>query len=244
LNRRGNPSSKEGKTAPARPVGPAALGPPASATPTSSSRLSRVLISSRRFADLLLLGVTTTELVILFYLTPNFELADWIYVLQHVVVLGIALTRPAPLAQDRSVASAAAVVVAYSYSYAQVIYLNWAPGNPAWETAGLVLVSLAAVLSLASLLTLGRRFGIRPALRGVATEGPYRIVRHPMYLSYMIGDIGYNLEEWNAGAVVLVLVGWLSLLYRIHAEERILSQDPRWIQYAASVRYRLLPRIW
>jgi protein-S-isoprenylcysteine O-methyltransferase Ste14 len=207
------------------------------ATPKSS-------ISSRHFADFLLFGVTAAELGVLIVLTPTFTITDWIYVLQHVLVLAIALGRPAPKVQDRSLASAAAVVVAYGYSYAQVIYLNWFPGEPAWPVAGLILVTLAAFLSLASLLTLGRLFGIRPALRGLVVRGPYRIVRHPMYLAYMIGDIGYNLQEWNFGTVALTLIGWVSLLYRIHAEERMVSQDPEWPRYAASVRYRLLPGIW
>jgi len=44
--------------------------------------------------------------------------------------------------------------------------------------------------------------------------------------------------------VLLVLAGWASLLYRMRAEERILSQDAGWSAYAASVRYRLLPGIW
>ena len=59
----------------------------------------------RRFADLLLFCVTSTELVILFLLTPTFGIADWIYVLQHVVVLGIALARPHPRVRDYSMPS-------------------------------------------------------------------------------------------------------------------------------------------
>jgi protein-S-isoprenylcysteine O-methyltransferase Ste14 len=65
-----------------------------------------------------------------------------------------------------------------------------------------------------------------------------------MYLAYVIADIGYNLQEWNFGTALLVMTGWASLLYRIKAEERILSQDARWSAYTASVRYRLLPGIW
>lgn len=65
-----------------------------------------------------------------------------------------------------------------------------------------------------------------------------------MYLSYFISDIGYNLQEWNLGTVLMTLAGWASLLYRIHAEERMLAQDPAWSQYSAAVRYRLLPAIW
>jgi protein-S-isoprenylcysteine O-methyltransferase Ste14 len=201
-------------------------------------------LSQRSFADVLLFGVTAGELTVLALLTPTFTITDWIYVLQHLVVLGIALARRPPTARDRSLSSNVAVLLAYAYSYAQVIYLRWVPGGPAWPAVGLVLVSLAACLSLASLLTLGRFFGIRPALRGLATKGPYRVVRHPMYLSYMLGDIGYNLQEWNLGTVLLTMVGWAASLYRIHAEERILSQAPQWPAYVTSVRYRLLPGLW
>jgi len=203
-----------------------------------------VEMSGRRTGDFVLFGVTAIELVILFFLTPSFTLVDWIYVLQHVMVLVIALTRLPPKAQDHSLASSTAVFVAYVYPYAQIIYLNWMPGDPAWPEAGLVLVSLAAGLSLASLFTIGRLFGIRPALRGLATRGPYALVRHPIYLSYVIGDIGYNLQEWNLGTALIVIAGWLSLIYRIHAEERILAQDPAWSTSAGSVRYRLLPGLW
>jgi protein-S-isoprenylcysteine O-methyltransferase Ste14 len=202
------------------------------------------LISRRAFADVLLFGVTSAELTLLFFLTPSFTFADYIYVLQHVVVLAIALVRRPPDAQDHSLPTSAAVVVAYAYPYAQVAYLRWVPGDAIWAAGGLVLVTLAACLSLASLLTLGRRFGIRPALRGLATGGPYRFVRHPVYLAYVLADIGYNLQEWNVGTALLVMAGWASLLYRIRAEERVLAHDPGWPGYLATVRYRLLPRVW
>jgi protein-S-isoprenylcysteine O-methyltransferase Ste14 len=201
-------------------------------------------ISGRRFADFLLFGVTSAELALLVFLTPTLTVADWIYVLQHLLVLGIALTRCSPEAQDRSLLSSAAVAAAYAYPYAQVAYLGWVPGAPAWPAGGLVLVTLAACLSLGSLLGLGRWFGVRPAVRGLATTGPYRLVRHPMYLAYVLADIGYNLQEWNPGSVLLVMAGWASLLYRIHAEERILSRHAGWPAYVALVRYRLLPGLW
>jgi protein-S-isoprenylcysteine O-methyltransferase Ste14 len=198
----------------------------------------------RRFADLLLFCVTAIELVILFLLTPTFTITDWIYVLQHLIVLGIALTRRYPKVRDYSVASSVAVGIAYVYPYAQVIYLRWSPGYVASPAAGLVLVTLAAGLSLVSLLAMGRLFGVRPALRSLVTNGPYRFVRHPMYLSYVIADIGYNLQEWSSVTLLLVLVGWTSLLYRIHAEERVLSQHPEWPAYVVLVRYRLFPGMW
>lgn len=201
-------------------------------------------MSRRRTGDVLLFGVTAAELALLFPLTPTFEIADWIYVLQHVLVLGIALTRGTPERWDHSLPASAAVVVSYAYAYAQVAWLRWAPGDPAWPAGGLVLVTAGAFLSLTSLLCLGRSFGVWPALRVLVSAGPYRFVRHPMYLAYVLADVGYNLQEWNVGTVLLMLAGWSSLFYRIRAEERVLAGHPGWPEYMASVRYRLIPGVW
>jgi protein-S-isoprenylcysteine O-methyltransferase Ste14 len=201
-------------------------------------------LSRRRFADMLLFGVTAVELAILATLTPSFTLVDWIYVLQHVIVLAIALTRAPPDIRDSSPATLLAVAVSYAYPYAQIIYLRSAPGDAAWPEIGLVLVVVSACLSFASLIALGRLFGVRPALRGVMTKGPYTFVRHPMYLAYGLADIGYNLQEWNFGTALMVAAGWASLLYRVRAEECVLSGDARWRVYASTVRYRLVPGFW
>jgi protein-S-isoprenylcysteine O-methyltransferase Ste14 len=201
-------------------------------------------VMKRRFSDFLLFGVNAVELTILVLLTPTFTATDWIYVSQHLIVLAIAMTRAPPAAQDRSLATGIAVIVSYAYPYAQIIYLRSAPGELAWPEGGFVLVTLAAFLSAASLITLGSRFGVRPALRSLTSKGPYALVRHPMYLSYLLADIGYNLQEWNAGTALMVVTGWAALIYRIYAEERILSLDAGWQTYSGRVRYRLLPGIW
>jgi protein-S-isoprenylcysteine O-methyltransferase Ste14 len=201
-------------------------------------------VARRTAADLVLFSVTLAELALLFVLSPTFGLVDWVYLFQHLLVLTIALTRPAPIAQDRSLVSGAAVLVAYTYPYAQVAYLRWVPGEPAWPAGSLVLVIVAACLSLASLLTLGRSFGIRPALRSLAMKGPYRLVRHPMYLSYVLADIGYNLDEWNVGTLLLVLAGWAAMVHRVRAEEQVLSRNQAWAGYRNVVRYRLVPGLW
>ena len=216
----------------------------AAALAARRGRIWPKMIVVRPLADLVLFGVTAVELALLIYLTPTFTITDWIYLVQHLIVLAIALTRRPPQAQDHSLPASAAVVVSYAYPYGQLAYLRWVPGVAAWPEGGLEMVALAAWLSFSSLATLGRRFGVRPALRGLATQGPYRLIRHPIYPAYFVADVGYNLQEWNAGTVAMVLAGWIAVLYRIHAEERVLAGDPGWSAYSARVRYRLVPGLW
>src|SRR5262249_50170605 len=45
---------------------------------------------------------------------------------------------------------------------------------------------LGSLLAIAALLALGRSFGIVAANRGIQSHGPYRLVRHPTYASYLL----------------------------------------------------------
>src|SRR5262245_48950340 len=113
-------------------------------------------LSRRTFGDVMLCGVTLAELSLLVFLTPTFTTLDWIYVLQHVIVLGVALTRPSPRAQDHSWRVTMACLVSYTYPYAQILYLGIVPGSPAWPQLGQILVVVAQGVCMASLLTLGQ----------------------------------------------------------------------------------------
>lgn len=107
--------------------------------------------------------------------------------------------------------------------------------------AGLQLTGLA--VALASILTLRRSFGLVAANRGVCSSGPYRLVRHPLYLGYFLTQLGYGLESpTDRNWAILAAVGALQLL-RIRAEERCLNGDPAYAAYCERVRWRLLPQV-
>jgi protein-S-isoprenylcysteine O-methyltransferase Ste14 len=79
----------------------------------------------------------------------------------------------------------------------------------------------------------------------VVTTGPYRIVRHPMYVGSILYICGLPLllGSWIGLACAPLLV--IALMIRIGIEERALRKDlAGYSEYAARVRYRLLPYVW
>ncbi len=79
----------------------------------------------------------------------------------------------------------------------------------------------------------------------VVTTGPYRTVRHPMYVGVILFGIctPLALGSWWAlipgGLLALVFVG------RTAQEDRKLQRElPGYAEYAQQVRYRLLPGVW
>jgi protein-S-isoprenylcysteine O-methyltransferase Ste14 len=110
--------------------------------------------------------------------------------------------------------------------------------------AGEVIQIAGVLLTIAGALSLNRSFGLVPAHRGVKTGGLYRLVRHPLYLSYTLSHVGYlvsNLTLWNGLAVAAALA--LQVM-RIANEERFLSRYPEYRAYQARTRWRLLPYLY
>ena len=79
----------------------------------------------------------------------------------------------------------------------------------------------------------------------LASGGPYRLVRHPGYTGFILGWLGAPLLLGSLWALVPSLIGsWLTVM-RTAGEDRVLQEElPGYREYAESVRFRLLPRIW
>jgi len=80
----------------------------------------------------------------------------------------------------------------------------------------------------------------------VVNTGPYAFVRHPGYTAgiLIIAASGPALGSWLAAALV-VIFSLPFLLYRAITEDRILQAElAGYSDYAARVRWRLVPGIW
>ena len=82
------------------------------------------------------------------------------------------------------------------------------------------------------------------AFRAFVGSGPYRFVRHPMYLGYLIGQTGFVLANFSFMNVCVLLGIFLALGLRICREEAVLSNSPEYLEYRERVPWRLLPRIY
>ena len=78
--------------------------------------------------------------------------------------------------------------------------------------------------------------------QSVITDGPYRLVRHPMYtgFAFMILATPFALGSYVALVPALLLIP--VLVFRLRDEERVLRQElPGYAEYCEHTRFRLIP---
>jgi protein-S-isoprenylcysteine O-methyltransferase Ste14 len=107
-------------------------------------------------------------------------------------------------------------------------------GSPEGSTAlwlassGSLLAVAGAVLILRSRAELGPAWSLVPMAdqgTGLTTTGPYRLVRHPIYLGLALLAMGEALAFSSRPAFLIVLCGIVpTFAWRVRAEETLLSQ--------------------
>jgi len=109
---------------------------------------------------------------------------------------------------------------------------------------GSVIAIAGLAFAVYSLISLGSNFSIIPQAREVVTRGPYKYLRHPLYLGEIVAIVGFVLAH-----VTLATIGILGMLillqvYRASREEKILSSiDPNYEDYVSKT-FSFVPGIW
>jgi protein-S-isoprenylcysteine O-methyltransferase Ste14 len=125
-------------------------------------------------------------------------------------------------------------VVAFAGSFLLLIFVDvartwhrdWlAPtAYPTARAIGQLSWWLGLAIALWALWALRRAFSIVPQARELVTTGPYRLARHPMYLGYVLANLGVWLQYPTVPSTIAV-AAWLGLtLGRMWFEERALRQ--------------------
>jgi protein-S-isoprenylcysteine O-methyltransferase Ste14 len=151
--------------------------------------------------------------------------------------------RPAPLRRNRSAVGVIVALLSQLAVIAVGLFGARTDGGVAVLASDVLLIAGLA-FAIGSVAVLGRCFGILPDVRGLVTHGPYRYVRHPLYLGELTAVLGIVLGSrqplW-AGATWIACLG-LQLARTGYEERNISAEFPQYAEYAARTK-RLIPGI-
>jgi protein-S-isoprenylcysteine O-methyltransferase Ste14 len=175
-----------------------------------------------------------------YYLQTHRLIGAAFFAEQMWVVIAYLIRRPARIVSRR----AGDWVLAFGGTFGGVLlrpegtHLRWG------IDVGLGTQLIGLSICVVSFLALGRSFGFAAADRGLVQRGPYTVVRHPIYASYLLLQFGYVLQSVSVRNVLVMLVVTGCNVGRIRAEDRILATNHQHHGYSSQVRWRLVPGIW
>jgi protein-S-isoprenylcysteine O-methyltransferase Ste14 len=112
------------------------------------------------------------------------------------------------------------------------------------EAISTVLTMIGNVGAVVALSQLGRSFSIMAETRQLVTTGPYRFVRHPLYLAEEIAIVGIFIQFGSIWTALILMVQIGFQLRRIHNEELVLTACfPEYAVYSQTTA-RLIPGIY
>jgi protein-S-isoprenylcysteine O-methyltransferase Ste14 len=99
-------------------------------------------------------------------------------------------------------------------------------------------------LSIYALRWLGRSFSILPEARHLVTGGPYRYVRHPLYVAEALSTLGITLQLQQPLGILIALAIYLGQFARMGYEEEVLERSfPEYAEYRKRT-FRLIPFVY
>ena len=170
-------------------------------------------------------------------LLSNFCLAIF-YLLMTVLIM----TRPPAKAQAAGLLPRIAAFVGSYMPWTITFFGKTDQALPNLLSTACVLIGM--IMMLVTIRHLGRAFSLVPQARSVVQTGPYRWIKHPLYLSEEIVILGVVLQYLTPVTVILLILHLGVQVCRILYEEDLLRRNfPEYSSYEAS-RWRLIPYVW
>ena len=153
------------------------------------------------------------------------------------------LQRPAPIARAKGILpSITALVGTYLPWSFMLLAVDRGPRSPNPLSLAFLVTGAAGAVVIISYL--GKSFSIVPQARRLVREGPYSVVRHPLYLAEELALLSCLLRFFSPVTLALFLVhGALQIARMIFEENLLRSAFPDYDEYARSTS-RLIPHVW
>lgn len=178
---------------------------------------------------------------------------DWVYatsfaahvsaILFLVMLVVFHLARTRPVRKSKGLQPRASALLGLLFTNLVFLFPR-AEASPILNLLSFLLILGGNYLCLVVLLTLGRSLSIMPEARRLVTQGPYRLIRHPLYLAEEIAVLGLFLQFRSAGTALILVAHFGFQLMRMKNEELVLAEAfPEYVAYTARTA-RLIPGVY
>lgn len=170
---------------------------------------------------------------------------DWIALAFLLVIVGLLLGRQEPALRAKGWKAYLAAICGTNLILVSVVLSSPRPGlGVGLQVLSASLMLIGNLLAVVTLVHLGRSFSIVAEARQLVTDGPYRLIRHPLYVAEQIGVIGLFVKYASLEMAVIFLIHAGFQIQRMLVEEDILTAAfPEYEAYKRRT-HRAVPGLW
>lgn len=181
----------------------------------------------------------------------KFDLKNFVTLLSNISILSVALLfvvcvllRPPAIARAQGIMPRIAALAGTYLSVGLVLFAEVTTTSVAVICFSLLLVFWGTSFAAWAVSHLGRSVSLMAEARKLVTGGPYRFVRHPLYLGEQIAIAGVLLQYLSPAVLFVFAVQVAFQFYRMSCEEKVLAATfPEYTDYAKRT-WRILPGLY